>query len=489
MRYTLRVLSVISLMLVLSACVSSKQYNQAILQLESEWKETNKRTLEREGRQIFKATKLQGFMAAQLSARRLGMVVEQQNYETGFLFVTAPAPVPLTMSDWELVQKNDTQNMRSIISEELGYLSWFATLDPSAKDVLANVFVVEQGENIEVSIGLRLRNKRTEDSRVRRMEPPPTAVKIGLRKLWAVFEQELDSIVQEGITPVTKPVVSSSAQKPASSTKDAVPAANKKSRANPDAVAVVIGNKNYGDRVPPVDFADNDAEAMKRFLVNRLGVSEINIIDLRDAALAEMEAVLGNDRTYKGKLWRWVRPLDSDVFVFYSGHGVPGMKDGREYLLPVDGDPDSPEISGYSAELLYRNLGQLEARSVTVFLDTCFSGESPSGPLVRATSGIRVVPKQLSTPLFTVMSASRKDQVASWDEESQHGLFTKHLLDALAGAADNQRYGNTDNQITLGEIKVYLDREMTYAARRRWGREQQATVFGNPEKVIVNLDR
>jgi hypothetical protein len=488
MRYTLRVLSVILLMLVMAACVSSKQYNQAILQLESAWKETNKRTLESEGRKLFKATKQQGFTAAQLSVRRLGMVVEQQNYETGFLLVTAPAPVPLTMSDWEEVQKSDTKKMRSIIAEQVGYVSWFVTLDPSAKDVLANIFITEQGENIEVSIGLRLRNKKAEASRVRRMEPPPTAVRMGLRKLWSVFEQELGPVVQKGITSATKPVVSPSPRESVSSTKDATPAA-KKSRANPDAVAVVIGNKNYGDRVPSVDFAYNDAEAMKRFLVNRLGVSEINIIDLRDAELAEMEAVLGNDRTYKGKLWQWVRPLDSDVFLFYSGHGVPGLKDGREYLLPVDGDPDSPEISGYSAELLYRNLGQLEARSVTVFLDTCFSGGSPNGPLVRSASGIRVAPKRVSTPPFTVMSASREDQIASWDEESQHGLFTKHLLDALAGAADDQRYGNTDNQITLNEIKVYLDREMTYAARRRWGREQQATVFGNPEKVIINLDR
>ena len=487
MRYTLWVLSVIFLMLVLSACVSNKQYNQAILKLESAWKETNNRTLEREGRQIFKATKQQGFMAAQLSARRLGMVVEQQNYETGFLFVSAPAPAPLTMSDWEMVQESDTQEMRSIIAEKVGYASWFVTLDPSAKDVLANIFITEQGENIEVSIGLRLRNRKVEAERARRMEPPPTAVKIGLRKLWTVFEQELGYSVQEGITLETKPVISPPVRAPVSSTKDATPATNK-SRANPDAVAVVIGNKNYGDRVPSVDFAHNDAEAMKRFLINRLGVSESNIIDLRDAKLAGMEAVLGNARTYKGKLWRWVRPLDSDVFVFYSGHGVPGLKDGREYFLPVDGDPDSPEISGYSAEQLYRNLGQLEARSVTVFLDTCFSGETPSGPLVRAASGIRVTPKQVSTPPFAVMSASRKDQVASWDEESQHGLFTKHLLEALAGAADDQRYGNTDNRITLGEIKIYLDREMTYAARRNWGREQQATVYGNPEKVIVNLD-
>ena len=32
--------------------------------------------------------------------------------------------------------------------------------------------------------------------------------------------------------------------------------------------------------------------------------------------------------------------------VFYSGHGVPGLKDKRGYLLSVDGDPNLAEITG-----------------------------------------------------------------------------------------------------------------------------------------------
>jgi len=258
---------------------------------------------------------------------------------------------------------------------------------------------------------------------------------------------------------------------------------------NPDAVAVIIGNKKYGQRLPPVEFAHNDAEAMKVFVVEILGISEGNVIDLRDVTLADMEGVFGNSRTYKGTLWRWVRPRESDVFVFYSGHGVPGLNDGRQYLLPVNGDPDKAEISGYPVELLYSNLNKLEARSVTVFLDACFSGESSQGSLVRNASGIRVTPREMPEVPLTVVSASRRDQVASWDKEAQHGLFTKYLLEALSGAADSKRYGNSDSRITLSEIKVYLDREMTYAARRQFGRDQQATVIGDPEKVIVILNR
>ena len=488
MRYLLRIMSVASLSLVFVACVSNKQYNRAILHLESTWKEANDRILESEGRRFFKATKHQGFVAVQLAVRRLGMVVEQQSYETGFLLVTAPAPVPLTMSDWAAVQKSDTQEMRSIIFEDVGVASWFVTLDPSAKDVIANIFVNEKGDGIEISIGLRLRNRKAEAGRNRRMQPPPSAVHMGLRKLWSVLEQELGSVIDKGTALGPEPVIYPVYKKATSLPKSAMPAVTQ-TPDNLNAVAVIIGNKNYGNRIPQVDFAHNDAESMKRCLIDVLGVHEGNIIDLRDVKLAEMEAVLGNDRTYKAKLWRYVRPQESDVFIFYSGHGVPGLKDGRQYLLPVDGDPNAAEIQGYPIELLYQNLSQLEARSVTVFIDACFSGDSPSGSLVRAASGIHVISKNLPAVPFTVISAANKDQVASWDRESRHGLFTKYLLDALYGAADNNRYGNADNRITLSEIKGFLDREMTYAARREFGREQQATVIGDPEKVIVTLSK
>ena len=64
MRYTLRMMGVISLALLAAACVTKTQYNKAILKVESAWKEINDQTLASEGRRVFNATKQQGFMAA-----------------------------------------------------------------------------------------------------------------------------------------------------------------------------------------------------------------------------------------------------------------------------------------------------------------------------------------------------------------------------------------------------------------------------------------
>jgi len=255
---------------------------------------------------------------------------------------------------------------------------------------------------------------------------------------------------------------------------------------NKDAVAVIIGNKNYAGSVPDVDFAHNDAAAMKRYIVAMMGVREGNIIDLRDATQAQMESTLGNTRSHQGKLWRWVKSGKSDVILYYSGHGVPSLKDGRSFLLPSDADPDTPEINGYPLETLYANLLKLRARSVTVYLDACFSGETPKGMIIESFSAIGVSVKLPSNaPGLAVLTAASGNQVASWDEEAKHGLFTRYLLQGLRGKADSDGNG----EVTLAEVKRYLDEEMTYEARRRFGRDQHATSLGGDSAVLALLPK
>jgi len=255
---------------------------------------------------------------------------------------------------------------------------------------------------------------------------------------------------------------------------------------NDDAIAVIIGNKIYDGDIPEVSFAHNDADAMRQFVIDGLGYRDGNIIDLRDATFNELVTVFGNKETHEGKLFDYVRPGESDVTVFYSGHGVPGLKDEQAYLLPSNGDPNRAEISGYPITTLYKNLSKLPARKVRVFIDACFSGQSPKGMIVQATSGISITPKApKGSSRMVILTAAQGDQLASWDEDAKHGLFTKHLLEALYGAADQEKYGNGNGKVTLGEVGKYLKREMTYQARRRFGRVQEATLTGRGDDVLA----
>ena len=64
------------------------------------------------------------------------------------------------------------------------------------------------------------------------------------------------------------------------------------------------------------------------------GVKEGNIIYLKDATAAQLLSVFGNQNSHKGKLFNWVKPNVSNVYVYYSGHGVPGGDKGDSFLVP-----------------------------------------------------------------------------------------------------------------------------------------------------------
>ena len=121
---------------------------------------------------------------------------------------------------------------------------------------------------------------------------------------------------------------------------------------------------------------------------------------------------------------------------------------------------------------------------MTVYLDACFSGDSPEGMLVKSASPVYVtaeLPAEAGEKL-TVLTAASGGQLASWDEEAGHGLFTNHLLDALYGKAD----ADGNREVTAGEVQEYLLEHMTYAARRQYRRRQEATLNGLPDVVLVS---
>ncbi len=260
---------------------------------------------------------------------------------------------------------------------------------------------------------------------------------------------------------------------------------------NPRGLAVIIGNDEYRSRdIPPVDYAGRDAEAFRRYVVGVLGFDAANVIHLKNATKREMLDVLGDPASVMNDVQARLNILggkgDVDVVVYYSGHGVPG-RDGQPFLLPVDVPPHAARAEGYPIDQLYRMMGRLRgARSVWVFLDTCFSGSSDGGRLVTGSPVYQetAFPETVADRMM-VMTAVTKTQIATWDKEAKHGLFTHHLLDALYGKADR----DGDGRVTGLEAKEYLDRHMTATAWLLNRREQQATLRGTVGSVLARADR
>lgn len=249
----------------------------------------------------------------------------------------------------------------------------------------------------------------------------------------------------------------------------------------PDDIAAIIGYADYGKQakdIPDVTPAYADAEGFRRYAVEALGLRDGNIIQLRDATGAQMVRVFGSKENHRGQLFDWVRPGRSRVYVYYAGHGAPGGEDGSAYLVPADADAARIHLNGYPLSLLYENLGKLPAVAVTVVLEACFSGVSQAGTVVARASTIVVTPKAPRIPAgLTVISAGALNQIASWEDDSSHGLFTKYFLKAMGGEADQPPYGNRDGTVDWLEVAAYLKESVTYYARRYYGRDQAPQIL------------
>lgn len=250
----------------------------------------------------------------------------------------------------------------------------------------------------------------------------------------------------------------------------------------PDAIAVVIGNRDY-TRTKPVDFAINDARIMKNYLVKTLGFQEGNILYYENATKGDFEMLFGTDANEKGRLFNTVMQDVSDVFVFYSGHGAPGLKDQKGYFVPVECDPNYVEFSGFDSNVFYKNLGKLPAKSVTVVLDACFSGanvfSSISPIVIKAQTATR-------SEKISVLGSSSGTEVSSWYNEKGHGLFTYFFLKSLQDKTSTDK--NKDGQVSLSEIHQVLSdntRGIPYWARRIHGIEQHPTLEGKNTEFVL----
>jgi WD40 repeat protein len=121
---------------------------------------------------------------------------------------------------------------------------------------------------------------------------------------------------------------------------------------NTNAIAVIIGNSNYAN-TKSVAYAISDAQSMKNYLINVLGFKEGNILFKENATLGDFNTLFGTKENQKGRLANTIKENISDVFVFYAGHGAPGLKDNKGYFVPVECNPNYVENSGYCVGCLF----------------------------------------------------------------------------------------------------------------------------------------
>jgi hypothetical protein len=255
---------------------------------------------------------------------------------------------------------------------------------------------------------------------------------------------------------------------------------------NVNAIGIIIGVEDYA-YLTNAPYAANDALIMKEYFREVLGIEKI-VSYINGSVNGLFFENYFNP--YYGELQKKIESGVTDVFVYYSGHGIPSGKGDQVYLLPADGHVEAIEKQGYNLNTLFYNLDSLHAKSVTVFIDACFSGssritgENKVENLVAA-KGARIKP-QISQPWeenpgFSVFFSSSFDENSYGFTGSKTGLFTYFLCAGLKGEADL----NKDNCISYGELFDYILSGVT-STSRKIGAVQTPNFCGNKKSIMVS---
>lgn len=210
--------------------------------------------------------------------------------------------------------------------------------------------------------------------------------------------------------------------------------------------ALIIGINKYAT-TSPLEYAVNDAQAIRVSLIESLGFEEDNITLLVDEE-ATKKSILS-------KYLRFTRndiELDDCLFFFFAGHGhtITGVRGEVGYLIPHDAN-----INDYSTLIRWdeitRNAELIRAKHMLFIMDACYGGLA----LTRNThpGSTRFLKDMLLRFSRQVLTAGKADEVVadSGGPIPNHSIFTGHLLQGINGAA------TTDNDIiTANGLMSYV---------------------------------
>ncbi len=257
---------------------------------------------------------------------------------------------------------------------------------------------------------------------------------------------------------------------------DLDPTAGKRVKRNENALALIVGISDYERTDAPAIYADKDAQYFHDYASLKLGIPDSNITIMINEKAEQGDVILA----VKDWMRRSSKPGKSDVYIFFAGHGLASQDGEQMYLLPFDGRPRLLDETAILREKLFDDIAAANPRSVTAFLDTCYSGTTRGPEMLIASRPISIRAKESAIPEgFTVMTAAAGDQTAKPLEEAKHGMFSYFLMKGMEGDADT----NQDNQITAGELHAYVQKKVIQQSSG----SQTPELQGDAERVLVRF--
>lgn len=129
---------------------------------------------------------------------------------------------------------------------------------------------------------------------------------------------------------------------------------------------------------------------------------------------------------------------EAKAIFYYAGHGIPDEQNKSAYLLPIDGY-GSDVTTGYALEDLYKALGSLPSKSVTVFLDACFSGAKRDGDMLASARGVAIKVKQ-ATPVGNIVVFSAAQEMKLHTHTKKKNMDCSRTIYLKTSRNEGERY-------------------------------------------------
>ena len=202
-----------------------------------------------------------------------------------------------------------------------------------------------------------------------------------------------------------------------------------------------------------------------------------------------IKTLINNEADISGMLLgvrKWLRrstkPNESDVYVFYAGHGIT-TPDREAYLFPYDGVTEVLDRTALLQKDLFSEIEKANPRNVTIFLDACYTGKARNGEVLMADAELRPIAiRPIDDGLpdnFTLLTASSGSEFSGPLKEVKQGMFSYYLMKGMEGVADT----NQDNKITAGELHAYVKTNVLQQSSD----SQTPQLQGNANRVLVQF--
>ncbi len=251
----------------------------------------------------------------------------------------------------------------------------------------------------------------------------------------------------------------------------------KRVKPNKNSLALIVGVSNYENTKSRALYADNDALVFKDYASEKLGVPENRIKILINDGADEKDILL----SVQDWIRRTTKPNKSDIYIFFAGHGLASDDGKKMYLLPHDGSPRLLDDTAILRDRLFSDLKASNPKSVTVFLDTCYSGVTRNEEMLIAGRPIVIKSREQAIPDgFTIFSAASNEQISRPLEEAKHGMFSYFLMKGMEGDADV----NNDNKVTVLELHNFVRENVVQQSSG----SQTPELQGDGNRVLVQFN-